>query len=126
MRFTMRSRLSRSFVVLAKVDMFSSTRLQQAGASPSAGRRPPTAFRLRLSHLRLRRSPFLDPLLKPLAPKNPLHEDARSMNHIRVQFSWFDQVFDFSNRNLSGGCHHRIEIARGFTIDKVAPSVALP
>src|SRR5258708_17037203 len=42
MRFTMRSRLSRSFEVLAKVDMFSSTRLQQTEASPSAGRRPTT------------------------------------------------------------------------------------
>src|SRR4030081_3826139 len=102
-------------------------RSSSAHASRRGGRiRPPTAFRLPLSHPRLRHSPFLDPLLKPLAPKNPLHEDARSMNHIRDQFSRFNKMLNFGNRDLGRGSHHRIEIARGFTIDKVSPSVALP
>src|ERR1700730_16506351 len=135
MRFTMRSRLSRSFEVLAKVDMFffdttpasrgvAKLRSSSDHASRRGGRiRPPTAFRPPLSHSRLRHSPFLDPLLKLLAAKNPLHEDAWSMNHIRIQLSRFDQMLDFSDRDLCRSCHHRIEIARRFAIDKVAPPV---
>ena len=48
------------------------------------------------------------------------------MNHVGIQFSRLDQVFDFGDSDPGRCCHHGIEIARGFAIDEVTPLVALP
>src|ERR1700691_3837763 len=102
MRFTMRSRLSRSLEAFASIGILLAT----YGGLPH--------------------SSFLNSLLKQLTPKDSFHEHARCMHHIRIKFSQFYQMFDFGDCDLCRGCHHGIEIARGLAINEVAPSVTLP
>src|SRR6202453_3271026 len=70
--------------------------------------------------------PFLNSFLKKLTLNDPLHEHTRRMHHVGVKLSRLDQLFDFGDSDLRRSRHHRIEIPRGFTIDKVAPAIAFP
>src|ERR1700730_6584439 len=130
MRFTMRSRLSRSFVALGRVDIVSFEsgpvmRRKVAGRSSMVGERRESAAtpeRLRtndflLSTLcRLRHSSFLDSPFELGTLKNSFHKYARRMHQVRIQFARFDQVFNFGDRDLGRGRHHSVKIAGGFAV----------
>src|SRR5438132_10058632 len=75
---------------------------------------------------RLPHRPALDPLLIQFALKDPLHKNAGRVNYFRIQFAHLDQVLDFGNRDLRGGSHHGIKIARRLAIHEIAPLVAFP
>src|ERR1700676_4662214 len=75
---------------------------------------------------RLGHSSFLDSPFEMCTLKNSFHKYARRMHQVGIQFARFDQVLNFGDRDLGRGRHHRIKIARGFAIDEVTPSVALP
>src|SRR5689334_3584291 len=69
---------------------------------------------------------LLDALLVIWAVHDALHENSRRVDVVRVDLTGFDEMLDFSDRNLSGGRHHRVEVARGLAIDEIAFAVALP
>src|SRR5262249_16389173 len=71
------------------------------------------------------RAPF-NSTLKQFTATDPIHEDARRVHHVRIEFSGFHQVLNFCNRNFRLSRHKWIEVARGLAINKVAPLVALP
>src|ERR1700733_16069633 len=48
------------------------------------------------------------------------------MHQARIKLSRFKSLFNFCNRDLSRGLHHRIKIARRLAINKIAPFIALP
>src|ERR1700758_1600875 len=108
MRFTMRSRLSISFGALGKVDINSRYQMHsrlcchpKRSEEPmhfAVKHKPCSAASSRGSHLH--DSPLLNPLLIQLSLKNPVHKHARRMNHVRVEFSRFDEVFHFSDSYL--------------------------
>ncbi len=54
------------------------------------------------------------------------HENAGRMDVVRIDFTGRDEMLDFGDRHLGGGCHHRIKVARGLAVNEVAGSVALP
>src|SRR5438034_4097834 len=105
MRFTMRSRLSWSLAGLG---------IKFVGRDiGSTIRRWPD----RLS---------LDSALVHFALKNPFYVDSWSVNAVGIEFADIDQIFNFDDRDLCGGRHHRIKIAGGLAVNKIAPFVALP
>ena len=53
-------------------------------------------------------------------------KNAGRVNLIGIEFTDFEQLFDFGHGYFSAGRNHRIEIARGFAIDQIAGLVALP
>src|SRR5208282_1638120 len=141
MRLTMRSRLSVSFGTLGKGDIvFVDSSSAIWARSSVAGRwqtldicfdfRATNDYRPTTVSLpycrRLRDGPFLNSLLEQLSHKDSLHEHARRMHHVGIQFSRLDQVFDLGDGDLGRGGHHRIEIARRLAIDEITPAVALP
>jgi hypothetical protein len=71
------------------------------------------------------RSPLNSSLIH-LALKNSLNVDTRRVDFIWVELSHLDQMLDFGNRYFRGRCHHGIKISRSFSIDEIAPFVALP
>src|SRR5712692_1827389 len=68
----------------------------------------------------------LDALFVLGALENGVHENAGSMNLVRQELARLDKFFDFGDDIIGGRGHHGIEIARGFSVDEVAPAVALP
>src|ERR1700674_1209762 len=141
MRLTMRSRLSRSFVVLGRVDIVSfesgpvmRRKVDGCWSMVDGERRESAAIPERLTttdfllatRCRLRHSSFLDSSFEMCTLKNSFHKYAWCIHQVRIQFARFDQVLDFSDCDLGRGRHHRIKIARGFAVDEVTPSVALP
>ena len=52
--------------------------------------------------------------------------DARRDDVVGIDLARLDQVLDLGDRDLAGGRHHRIEVARGLAVDEVALGVALP
>src|SRR5947207_8132665 len=118
MRFTMRSRLSWS---LAGLGISSSlvVRLWSPADQFGSCLKPTSANdgSHRLS---------LDSALVHFALKNSFDIDSGSVNAVGLKFADIDQIFDFDERDLCGGCHHRIEVASSLAIDKIAPFVALP
>src|SRR5712691_6576932 len=101
MRFTIRSRLSRSFVALGRVDIVSFEsgpvmrrkavgrwslvvrELWSTDFSFASDQRLTTV--LLATRCCFRHSPFFDSLLKPLPLKNSFHKHAGRMHHIRIQ-----------------------------------------
>ncbi len=45
---------------------------------------------------------------------------------VGIDLARLHQVLDLGDRDLAGGRHHRIEVARGLAIDEVAFGIALP
>src|ERR1051325_3118719 len=57
---------------------------------------------------------------------DPLHEHARRDDVVGIDLARLNQDFHFGHRRLGRGRHHRVEIARGLSIDEVALGIALP
>src|SRR5258708_21507318 len=68
----------------------------------------------------------LDAFFVLRALENGVHKNSRRMNLIGVKLAQFDELFDFGNNVVGGGSHHGIKVARGLSIDEVAPAVAFP
>ena len=45
---------------------------------------------------------------------------------VGVDLAGLDEILDLGDRDLAGGRHHRVEVARGLAVDEVALGVALP
>src|SRR5271165_368097 len=127
MRFTMRSRFSVSFAGLvsmgisdASVSVFVCVRAASLELRAASKRELASAGDWFPQH------PLFDSLLKHFALKNSFHEHARRVHHVRIEFSGLNQMLDFGDRDLGGGSHHGIEVARRLAVDEIAPSVALP
>src|SRR5258708_1701623 len=69
---------------------------------------------------------FFDPLFQAAAQNNSLNVDTRHMYLIGFNISRFNDVLGFHNRDARCRSHHRIEVARGFAENQVAPAVGLP
>src|SRR5215831_19480198 len=69
---------------------------------------------------------FLDPFLVPLALQNALHEDPRRDDVIGIDLPGLDEMLDLGDRDLGGGRHHGVEVARRAAVDEVAGAIALP
>ncbi len=81
---------------------------------------------LERSLLQFSRGAFFDTLRIILALEDGVHEDAGSMNLVGIELAGFDEMFDFGDYKIGGGGHHGIKVARSFSIDEIAPAVALP
>jgi hypothetical protein len=68
----------------------------------------------------------LNALFVFLALENGVDKNAGRMNLIGVELAKLDEFFDFDDNVVGGSRHHRIEVARGLSIDQVAPAVAFP
>src|SRR5713226_729007 len=68
----------------------------------------------------------LDALLifRPL--ENSVNKNAGRMHLVGVELAEFNQFFDFGDHVVRSGGHHGIEVARGLSINQVAPAVAFP
>ena len=55
-----------------------------------------------------------------------LDEDAGRVDVVGIEFAGRNQMLDLGHRDLGGGRHHRVEVARGLAVDQVAGGVALP
>ena len=56
----------------------------------------------------------------------PLHEDARCVDAVRLERAGVDQLLDLGDGVARRGGHHRIEVARRLAIHEVAGAIALP
>src|SRR6266403_800376 len=68
----------------------------------------------------------LDALFVLRALENGVHKNSRCVNLIGVKPAKLDEFFDFGDNVVGGSRHHRIEVARGLSIDEVAPAVTFP
>src|SRR5258708_21849642 len=119
MRFTMRSRLSRSLGIVIRYSSLALMALVRDRGQRPTTKRPTTP--LTFPHC----SSF-NPALVPPALENPFHVNAGSMHHVGIEFSDLDQVLDFSNRDFRSSCHQGIEISCCLAIDQISPSITLP
>ena len=55
-----------------------------------------------------------------------LDENAGRMDVVGIDLAGRHQMLDFGHRDLGGGRHHRVKIARGLAVDEVAGGIALP
>ena len=53
-------------------------------------------------------------------------ENAGRMDVVGIEFAGRHQMLDLGHRDLRGGRHHRVKVARGLAIDQVTGGVALP
>ncbi len=61
-----------------------------------------------------------------LALKDALDVDAGRDDEVGVEGAGVDQLLDFGDGDAGGGSHHRVEVAGGLSIDKVAGAIAFP
>src|SRR5215471_6165759 len=123
MRLTMRVRLSRSLSlpIFASVDILIvvATRWSLTGTTAQKANDQPRV-------LAPPYRPLLNPLFVQLSLEYALHVNAGCVHCVRIQFTWLNQVLYFSDGCFCRRRHHRIEIARRLTIDKIAPFIAFP
>ena len=55
-----------------------------------------------------------------------LDEDAGRVDVVRIELAGRHQMLDLGDRDLRGGRHHRVKVARGLAVDQVPGGVALP
>src|SRR5216684_6853532 len=70
--------------------------------------------------------PPLDAPLVQFSLEDAFHVDAGRVDHVRIEFSDVDQVFDLGNRDFCRGRHHGIKVARRLPIYQIPPLIALP
>src|SRR5712672_246582 len=63
-------------------------------------------------------------VVRPL--EDGVDENAGGVNLIGRKLAKLDELFDFGDYVIGGGGHHGIEIARSFSVDEIAPAIALP
>src|SRR6267154_1723849 len=68
----------------------------------------------------------LDFLFVVGALEDGVDENAWGVNLIGRKLAKVDELFDFGDYVIGGGGHHGIEVARSFSIDEIAPAIALP
>src|SRR5436190_21832196 len=71
-------------------------------------------------------SSLFNPLLVHRPTDDVPDEDTWGDDVVGIDLSGFDQLLDLGDRDASGACHHRIEIARRPPIHEVADPIALP
>src|SRR6266704_2903757 len=128
MRFTMRSRLSRSLEGL-NISSFvvGAVRPSRCWLMILADdQRRTTNDERPTTSLTFPQRSSLDPPLIHFALEYPFYVNAGSMHHVGIEFSDFDQVLHFSNRDFRSSCHHGIEISCRLAIDQISPGITLP
>src|SRR5581483_4814587 len=68
---------------------------------------------------------LLDPLLAR-HHDDAMHENAWRVNAIGIERSRLDELLHLGDADLAGGRRHRIEVARGLSINEIAHSIASP
>ena len=83
---------------------------------------------MRNPHLvdRAPRGPLLDQFDVIGHVDDALHIDARGVDIVGVDLARLHQVLDLGDRDLAGGRHHGVKIARGLAKDEIALGIALP
>src|SRR5882757_2880279 len=69
---------------------------------------------------------LLDVLHRVRHMHDAFHIDAGRDDVVGIDRARLDQVLDLRHRHLARGRHHRIEVARGLSIDEVALGIAFP
>src|SRR6267143_6224203 len=65
----------------------------------------------------------LDFLFVVRALEDGVYEDAGGVDLVRRELAEIDELLDFGDHVVSGGGHHGIEVARGFSVDEIAPAI---
>src|SRR6266852_2317010 len=60
------------------------------------------------------------------ALEDGVYEDAGGVDLVGRELAELDELFYFGDYVVGGGGHHGIEVARSFSVDEIAPAVALP
>src|SRR5260370_5215872 len=60
------------------------------------------------------------------ALEDGVYEDARGVDLVRGELAELDELFYFGDHIIGGGGHHGIEVARCFSVDEIAPTIAFP
>src|SRR5262252_343861 len=83
-------------------------------------------FRAGISGAPLADGPLLDRFLEARSGDDALHVDAGRVDAVGLELAGLDQGLDLGDGDASRGRHHRVEVARGLSIDQVAEAIALP
>src|SRR5580698_737117 len=65
-------------------------------------------------------------LLKLRSYDDSVHIDTRSHDLVWIQLAQFNELFNFNNSKLGGGCHCRVEIPSRLPEDKISMAVGFP
>src|SRR6267378_6051095 len=68
----------------------------------------------------------LDFLFVVGALEDGVDEDAGGVDLVGWELAQLDELLDFGDYVIGRGGHHRIEVARSFSVDEIAPAIALP
>src|SRR6267378_5585593 len=60
------------------------------------------------------------------ALEDGVDEDAGGVDLVGRELAQLDELLDFGDYVVGGGGHHGIEVARSFSVDEIAPAIALP
>src|SRR6266849_870004 len=60
------------------------------------------------------------------ALEDGVYEDAGGVDLVGRELAELDELFYFGDYVVGGGGHHGIEVARSFSVDEIAPAIALP
>src|SRR5260370_16243414 len=60
------------------------------------------------------------------ALEDGVYEDARCVDLVRGEMAELDELCEFGEHIIGGGGHYGIEVARCFSVDEIAPTIAFP
>src|SRR6267378_3687208 len=68
----------------------------------------------------------LDFLFVVGALEDGVDENSGGVDLVGRELAQLDELLDFGDYVVGGGGHHGIEVARSFSVDEIAPAIALP